>query len=480
MYKIKEIYIKTFVLIAFLSSGVMAMAKNSEYPFYKYRPDSLYLVIPVYTTGYLTDSTNEICDSVAVYEIFGQAIDSSNSWIINSENYRDFKFSKKNPFTYLNKLFAAYLSEDIDAVMKLYDKESKQKFQELMQKEDVKERFMNSITSIKSFDVKIGFSFDNGFLILSRVKVAEEEILTPFYLVQQGSKWHFTVHNDSSVMVTNIMAFLEYFDPYFMISENKDLDQDGLEDLDDNCPCTPNPEQYNRDLDKWGDICDNCPDVSDDNQEDTDGDGRGDACDNCKQVVNPEQEDCDGDGVGDICDNCPLIANPGQEDRNYNGIGNYCDWSGHMNGDNEKHKQYLVLIEKEWEYTGIKPLELMRINAFGNMIIRDSANVYWHMSPDRAYCKIVAKNKSELCTYYNSLEFQENWMQKDLIFAALDKNIGMEPGKCYALARPVPIGGKYKVSNLFVVEIERAIEVSARLGKSLEEKEEGQKIEFSW
>ena len=59
-----------------------------------------------------------------------------------------------------------------------------------------------------------------------------------------------------------------------------DTDEDGVLDVLDNCPDTPNSEQ-----------------------EDGDGDAVGDACDNCATLENPEQTDADLDGVGDACDN---------------------------------------------------------------------------------------------------------------------------------------------------------------------------------
>jgi hypothetical protein len=57
-----------------------------------------------------------------------------------------------------------------------------------------------------------------------------------------------------------------------------DKDGDGVADIRDNCPDTPNPTQT-----------------------DVDGDGVGDACDNCVFLSNPTQIDSDGDGVGDVC-----------------------------------------------------------------------------------------------------------------------------------------------------------------------------------
>lgn len=58
-----------------------------------------------------------------------------------------------------------------------------------------------------------------------------------------------------------------------------DLDGDGIPNTADNCPTTPNPEQYNEDGDAFGDACDPCPPVADDAPVDTDNDGVADACD---------------------------------------------------------------------------------------------------------------------------------------------------------------------------------------------------------
>jgi predicted CXXCH cytochrome family protein len=98
------------------------------------------------------------------------------------------------------------------------------------------------------------------------------------------------------------------------ISAILDSDNDGIFDLEDNCPDICNPEQLDADNDGEGDLCDTtpkCGGVSCGIPQpacetecivDTDGDGIPDLEDNCPLNCNTEQSDYDGDGAGDVCD----------------------------------------------------------------------------------------------------------------------------------------------------------------------------------
>ena len=122
----------------------------------------------------------------------------------------------------------------------------------------------------------------------------------------------------------------------------QDADNDGLTNLEDNCPYDDNPEQENSDGDELGDACDPCPE---DILDDSDEDGICNSDDNCAGTFNPDQSNSDGDGNGDVCDvcpndfendedsdticnsedNCPTMYNPNQEDEDNDGLGNACD-----------------------------------------------------------------------------------------------------------------------------------------------------------
>lgn len=71
-----------------------------------------------------------------------------------------------------------------------------------------------------------------------------------------------------------------------------DDDNDGVLDVNDNCPLIANSNQLDTDKDGQGNVCDT----------DDDNDGVADAKDNCPLISNSNQLDTDKDGQGDACD----------------------------------------------------------------------------------------------------------------------------------------------------------------------------------
>ena len=120
-----------------------------------------------------------------------------------------------------------------------------------------------------------------------------------------------------------------------------DLDDDGIEDLIDNCQSEPNPEQLDFDSNGVGDVCDTdidgdnlsnsippnqiddddkCPYEFASTSQDSDGDG----------CIDPTDQD--GDGILDANDNCILVPNPNQANLDDDAQGDACD--GDIDGDN--------------------------------------------------------------------------------------------------------------------------------------------------
>lgn len=100
-------------------------------------------------------------------------------------------------------------------------------------------------------------------------------------------------------------------------ANNKDTDNDGIKDINDNCPYVTNTDQTDWDGDGYGDVCDNS---------DKDADNTPDSTDKCPLDPDVQAgEDTDADGWANSCDNCPEAANHNQADLDLDTLGDACD-----------------------------------------------------------------------------------------------------------------------------------------------------------
>jgi len=106
---------------------------------------------------------------------------------------------------------------------------------------------------------------------------------------EQNVIFRIVLHSDPSVNMEGVVIddlVVEGF------QDDDDDDNDGILDVDDNCPLIGNADQADTDGDGLGDACD----------PDDDNDGILDADDNCPTTANADQADADVDGIGDVCD----------------------------------------------------------------------------------------------------------------------------------------------------------------------------------
>lgn len=335
--------IRLFLILLILSTGLYGNITNpdklkniSDIPrmdtFPDYNISSLNLGVPFDTTGYALDPDFSICDSMFYFVVDGCMPDSNEVWYIDDQVGNQNCDTVNTPFGRLCRLLKSYRTLEIDSVIKQYRPQDTAMINSVFLYNDtVKNRVLNYIDSVDYFKVLLAYQSLNDIKIITKTRFIDGyETILPFIISKVNGIWYIASAIDSLAMSYNIERYLMNHDPYTM-NVSDDIDNDGVLNDADNCPCRYNPLQEDADNDGKGDVCDNCPNIYNYYQDDIDGDGVGNMCDNCKYKANPAQTNSDGDIVGDSCDNCPLITNPYQYDIDADGLGDVCDPD--MDGD---------------------------------------------------------------------------------------------------------------------------------------------------
>ncbi|HXA46532.1 MAG TPA: T6SS immunity protein Tdi1 domain-containing protein [Burkholderiaceae bacterium] len=139
----------------------------------------------------------------------------------------------------------------------------------------------------------------------------------------------------------------------------------------------------------------------------------------------------------------------------------------------------VAVIKESWGWTGIDPVEVVRENEFGNLIIRDIAGKYWRLCPEDVYCKVIANNQHELDEFYRHEEFLLDWNMTKLTELALGRYGELAPNRKFHLAIPGVLGGKYDLSNIRPVSFEDQIRFAGDIAMQINDLPDGSQIKLN-
>ena len=135
-------------------------------------------------------------------------------------------------------------------------------------------------------------------------------------------------------------------------------------------------------------------------------------------------------------------------------------------------------IKESWGWVGIKPLEVVGENDFGNLMIKDIEGKYWRLCPEDLYCKVVAQNRAELDALSTDQEFLADWYMKSLVEVAKDKLGPLEEGRKYYMVIPGVLGGEYGINNIKTLTLVEIIRLSGDLGKQIKDLPDGAQVKL--
>lgn len=138
--------------------------------------------------------------------------------------------------------------------------------------------------------------------------------------------------------------------------------------------------------------------------------------------------------------------------------------------------ELLTSISESWGWIGIKPMQVVGDNSFGNLIIKDDAGLYWRLCPEDLYCEVVANSRAELDALSRDREFLRDWYMTRLEEAAKEQLGPLRPGYKYCLKIPGVLGGGYDSSNLASLPLTEIVAVSGHMAREVRNLSDGAQI----
>ena len=139
----------------------------------------------------------------------------------------------------------------------------------------------------------------------------------------------------------------------------------------------------------------------------------------------------------------------------------------------------VTAINQAWHWTGIEAAEVIRTNAFGNVLFLTVANDYWRICPEELRCEGVAADRIELSDLLADPEFALNREMSKLVEAATAKLGDLREGQAICLRVPAVLGGTYDYENLAVLPLRELLAVSGDLAWQINDLPEGQRVRLT-
>jgi hypothetical protein len=139
----------------------------------------------------------------------------------------------------------------------------------------------------------------------------------------------------------------------------------------------------------------------------------------------------------------------------------------------------LKAIESGWSWRGLSAAEVLEVNAFGNVLLRDKTGGFWRICPEELKAERIANSAGELATFRAGPAFIEDWNMDALVQSAKVKLGSPEVGRCYCMKIPGVLGGEYRVENLATIAIEELILASGDMARQIADLPDGSKVKLT-
>ncbi len=137
-------------------------------------------------------------------------------------------------------------------------------------------------------------------------------------------------------------------------------------------------------------------------------------------------------------------------------------------------------VRTAWSWTGLVPAEIVKVNSFGNLIVKSADASYWRICPESLTCEKIANDFAAFSKIWNNQEFQFDWDTLNLVSLAKDKLGTLEEGRCYCFKLSPALGGTYEANNMGAISLQELIAFSGDIAEQIKDVPEGGKFEIKW
>ncbi len=141
-------------------------------------------------------------------------------------------------------------------------------------------------------------------------------------------------------------------------------------------------------------------------------------------------------------------------------------------------QRLLDAVRQAWGWVGIEPKQMVAVNVFGNLLLKDTVGRYWRICPEELFAKIVADNEQSFNGLMADADFLKDWETVRLGELAVRELGAPDAGKCFCLKLPGVLGGEYQPENFGVTTIEELILSSGGMALQIKDVPDGGTIQI--
>jgi hypothetical protein len=131
---------------------------------------------------------------------------------------------------------------------------------------------------------------------------------------------------------------------------------------------------------------------------------------------------------------------------------------------------------EDWEWLLRKPHELVAMNSFGDMFLKDDCGRVYLLEVAFGGVTKVADSTSELEQLVLAKENRSRWFHLDMLTQLEQAGLKLSPGECFGVKVPLVLGGAWELANIAVGSIAVHVSLMGQIHQQVKDLAPGTKI----